>query len=85
MATIQKAIKVGSSIAAVLPKTFLKGAGIAAGTQISVEPLEGGILIRSVRRTSADTGSRVTDARVAETALGLIKRYQNALKRLADA
>lgn len=84
MATLQKAIKVGSSVAAVIPKSFLKGAGITAGTQISVEPLEGGILIRSVRRMGTDS-SRIADARVAETALGLIKRYQNALKRLADA
>ena len=84
MATLQKAIKVGSSIAAVLPKTLLKGAGITAGTQISVEPLEGGILIRSARRKGADT-LRTADARVAETALGLIKRYQNALDRLTDA
>lgn len=84
MATMQKVIRVGSSVAAVLPKTLLKEAGITAGTQISVEPLEGGILIRSTRRMGADN-LRTADARVAETALGLIKRYQNALKRLADA
>jgi antitoxin component of MazEF toxin-antitoxin module len=84
MATMQKVIKVGSSVAAVLPKTLIKGAGITAGTQISVEPFEGGIFVRSVRRMGTKS-LRTADARVAETALGLIKRYQNALKRLADA
>lgn len=84
MGTMQKVIKVGSSVAAVLPKPLLKEAGITAGTQISVESLEGGILIRSVRRMGVDR-PHTADARVAETALGLIRRYQSALKRLADA
>jgi antitoxin component of MazEF toxin-antitoxin module len=83
MATIQKAIKVGSSVAAVLPKALLKETGIIAGTSISVESVDGAVLIRPVggkdRRVKSD------DERVAETALGLINRYQDALRRLADA
>lgn len=82
MATLQKAIKVGSSVAAVLPKALLASSGIVAGAQITVEAVEGGILISPVlkqRRT------RTKDERVAETALGLINRYQKAIKRLADA
>lgn len=84
MATLQKAIKVGSSVAAVLPKALLKETGIAAGMSISVEHALGGVLIRPVGKTARHRASS-TDERVAETALGLIKRYQNALKRLADA
>ena len=83
MATIQKAIRVGSSIAAVLPKALLKETGISAGTSISVEYTLGGVLIRPVRKT---TSRRMNvDERVAETALGLINRYRSALERLADA
>ncbi len=83
MATLQKAIRVGSSIAAVLPKVLLKEAGITAGTRISVESIDGGVFIRSVRK---EGGHHVTsaDARVAETALRLINRYQSALERLSD-
>ena len=84
MATIQKAIRVGSSIAAVLPKALLKETGISAGTSISVEHMLGGVLIRSVRKTEKLKADN-SDEHVAETALGLINRYQNALKRLADA
>lgn len=80
---MQKAIRVGSSIAAVLPKAFLHDAGIAAGTRISVEAVEGGILVRPVKITGRR--ARTADDRVAETALGLINRYRNALKRLSDA
>lgn len=84
MATMQKAIRVGSSIAAVLPKTLLKETGISAGTSIFVEHALGGVLIRSVRKT-ASLRAKNADERVAETALGLIKRYHVALERLANA
>lgn len=84
MATLQKAIRVGSSIAAVLPKSLLKETGISAGTSISVESTLGGVLIRSVRKT-ASLSAKNSDERVAETALGLIKRYRVALERLANA
>lgn len=83
MATLQKAIKVGSSVAAVLPKTLLRETGIAAGTPISVEAVDGAILVRSARPHKAR--GKGNDERVAETALGLIKRYRLALERLADA
>ena len=82
MATLQKAIKVGSSVAAVLPKALLKEVGISAGMSISVEHAHGGVLIRPAHKTS-DRRVRNEDERVAETALGLIKRYQNALDRLS--
>lgn len=83
MATLQKAIKVGSSVAAVLPKALLKGAGITPGSSILVEAADGGILVRSAE--SARRPHARDDALVADTALGLIRRYQGALKRLADA
>lgn len=79
MATLQKVIRVGSSAAAVLPKTLLRDAGISLGSRISLESSDGGVLIRPVRKTTG------VDARVAETALVLINRYRHALKRLADA
>ena len=84
MATIQRAIRVGSSIAAVLPKALLKETGISAGTSISVEHTLGGVLIRSVRKT-ANLSAKNSDERIADTALGLIKRYRVALERLANA
>jgi antitoxin component of MazEF toxin-antitoxin module len=83
MATFQKAIKVGSSVAAVLPKALLKETGISAGSQITVEAVDGGVLIRPTRK--APRRAQTEDERVAATALGLITRYKNALERLADA
>lgn len=83
MATLQKAIKVGSSVAAVLPKPLLKDAGIIAGSPIFVEAVSGGLFIRSVRKI-ANRKADSANERVADTALALIKRYQNALDRLAD-
>ena len=83
MATFQKAIKVGSSIAAVLPKPLLKEAGITAGTLITVESVDGGVLIRPMLKPSRRVKSQ--DDRVAESALWLINRYKHALERLANA
>jgi antitoxin component of MazEF toxin-antitoxin module len=85
MTNRQKAIKVGSSVAAVLPKNLLKDAGIAAGTPIIVERGGGGFIVRPVSSGSKRARAHVADEQVAETALSLIKRYQGALKRLADA
>ncbi len=84
MATIQKAIKVGSSVAAVLPKALLKETGISAGMNISVEYSAGGVLIRPVRKTMKRRVANA-DERVAETALSLINRYKTVLERLSDA
>ena len=84
MATLQKVIKVGSSVAAVLPKTLLKEAGISLGSRISLESVDGGVLIRPVRKKKTKRNALNTDERVAETALRLIKRYQSALDRLAE-
>ena len=83
MATLQKAIKVGSSVAAVLPKALLKETGIEAGMALSVEAVEGGVLIRPIRARGAT--KKTEDERVTETALGLMNRYKRALERLADA
>lgn len=82
MATLQKAIKVGSSVAAVLPKALLKQTGITAGTPITVEAIDGALLVRPAAR--ARRAARGEGERVAETALSLINRYQDALDRLAD-
>jgi len=84
MATIQKAIKVGSSVAAVLPKTLLKEVDITAGMQITVESLDGAIIVRPVH-ARVRRANPSEDERVAETALGLIKRYRKALEQLANA
>lgn len=83
MATLQKVIRVGSSMAAVLPKTFLKEAGISLGSRISLESVDDGVLIRPVRKITR-RGASSTNEHVAETALSLIKRYQRALDRLAE-
>ncbi|HEX2792575.1 MAG TPA: AbrB/MazE/SpoVT family DNA-binding domain-containing protein [Candidatus Paceibacterota bacterium] len=83
MATLQKAIKVGSSVAAVLPKALLKETGIEAGTPIFVEAVADGVLIRPQKPRAKRTKSE--DERVAESALTLINRYKTALERLSDA
>jgi antitoxin component of MazEF toxin-antitoxin module len=82
MKLIQKAIKVGSSVAAVLPKSLLKQTGITAGTAITVEAVEDGVLIRPVKPHAR---AKTDDEKVAETALDLMNRYKSALERLADA
>lgn len=83
MKTLQKAIKVGSSVAAVLPKALLAQTGISAGTPITVEAVQGGVLVRPATPTKAT--QKTEDEIVAETALDLMNRYKSALERLADA
>lgn len=86
MAIKQKAIKVGTSVAAVLPKALMQEVGIEAGTAINIEHRDNGIFISPAVQSSRKTSNQKTeDEVVAETALSLIKRYQGALKRLADA
>lgn len=81
MAT-QKLIKVGTSVAAVLPKALLEQYGITAGSAITVEVVDGGFFVRPADKAQ---NANSDDARVADTALNLIRRYQKALTQLADA
>lgn len=76
----QKVIKVGTSAAAVIPKTILEATGLAPGSSIRVERTKDGVLIQPV-----DSATDSSDERVAETALSLMKKYHNALERLSDA
>ncbi len=85
MAFKQKAIKVGSSVAAVIPKAIIEDVGITAGTPIFVEAVKDGVLIKRTPQKSGKDDVSPEDERVADTALALIKRYQGALERLADA
>ena len=83
MATLQKFIKVGSSIAAVIPKRLLGVRG--AGAPISVErgKLANTFVVRVFPRKTAPLGAR--EKRILAITDSFINRYRADLKRLKDA
>lgn len=78
MATLQKAIKVGSSVAVVIPKKSLKALGVKPGTSLALDIDEdSGTMTVSRASMSNDELLEWTDR--------FIKRYRKALERLAAA
>ena len=76
----QKAIKVGDSVAVIIPKKSLKGLGIRAGDNINVEVNEKmkEMKISPITKISEDK------ERIAELTYNFINRYRKDLKSLAD-
>lgn len=83
MATMQKFIKVGSSIAAVIPKRLLGVRG--AGAPISVERGERAdtFVVQVLSRKTAQLNAR--EKRVLSVTDAFIDRYHADLKRLKNA
>jgi antitoxin component of MazEF toxin-antitoxin module len=79
----QKLIKVGSSVAAVIPKELLDDMGQAAGTRIAVEL---GELPNTVTiRFDAKGALHAREKRVLEVTDEFIAQYRKDLERLKDA
>lgn len=78
MATLQKAIKVGSSVAVVIPKKSLKALGIKPGAELSVDVDE-----KNQRVVVSHPTSLEDAAELREWSNRFIKRYKKALDALA--
>ena len=76
----QKVIKVGDSVAVIIPKKSLPGLGIHAGSEISMDINEKTkvITVRPIGKTSSQ------QERIAELTLNFINRYRKDLEALAD-
>lgn len=77
MATLQKAIKVGSSVAVVIPKKSLKSLGIRAGTSLALD------IDEKKRRFIVSHPTPIVDAELLDWSDRFIKRYRSALEALA--
>ncbi len=77
MATIQKFIKVGSSVAVVIPKKSLKVLGIKPGMSLSLD------IDEKNRRIIVSHTAPVADAELLDWTERFIKRYRGALDVLA--
>ncbi|MBI2673997.1 MAG: hypothetical protein HYX23_01820 [Candidatus Zambryskibacteria bacterium] len=75
----QKVIKVGDSVAVVIPKKSLPGLGIRAGSKIDVEINQQAKII-TVRLAGK---SSVRQERIAELTFNFINRYRKDLEALA--
>lgn len=77
MATIQKAIKVGSSVAVVIPKKSLKMLGIKPGVSLALD------IDEKKRQITVSHPTPVVDAELLDWTGRFIKRYKGALDALA--
>jgi antitoxin component of MazEF toxin-antitoxin module len=77
MATLQKAIKIGSSIAVVIPKKSLKALGIKAGTPLALD------IDEKKRRFMVSHPALIANAELLDWTDRFIKRYRGALEALA--
>lgn len=77
MATLQKAIRIGSSIAVVIPKKSLKSLGIKAGTPLALD------IDEQKRRFVVSHPAFVANAELLDWTDRFIKRYRGALEALA--
>jgi len=77
MATLQKAIKIGSSIAVVIPKKSLKSLGIKAGTTLALD------IDEQKRRLIVSHPALIADTELLDWSDRFIKRYHGALEALA--
>ena len=76
----QKAIKVGDSVAVVIPKKSLKGLGIHPGDKLNVE------VNQQTKVVSISPLTKVSNRqeRIAELTYNFINRYRKDLNALAD-
>lgn len=77
MATLQKAIRIGSSIAVVIPKKSLKSLGIKAGTSLALD------IDEQKQRFIVSHPAPIVDSELLDWSDRFIKRYQSALEALA--
>ena len=77
MATLQKAIKVGSSVAVVIPKKSLKALGIKPGTQLALDINE------AEQCLTVSHPAPIADAELLDWSKRFMKRYKGALDALA--
>lgn len=77
MATLQKAIRVGSSVAVVIPKKSLKSLGIRAGTSLALD------IDEQKRRFIVSHPAPIADVELLDWSDRFIKRYRSALEALA--
>lgn len=77
MATLQKAIRIGSSIAVVIPKKSLKSLGIKAGTSLALD------IDEQKRRFIVSHPAPIADPELLDWSERFIKRYRGALEALA--
>ena len=77
MATFQKAIKVGSSIAVVIPRRSLKALGIRHGTPLALD------IDEKHRRFLVSHPAPMIDSELLDWTSRFIKRYRPALEALA--
>lgn len=78
MATLQKAIRIGSSIAVVIPKKSLKSLGIRAGTSLALD------IDEKKQRFIVSHPAPIADAELLDWSERFIKRYRVALEALAQ-
>lgn len=78
MATLQKAIKVGSSIAVVIPKKSLKALGIKPGTLLALD------IDEVERRFVVSHPAPIANAELLDWSQRFMKRYKGALDALAQ-
>lgn len=78
MATFQKAIKVGSSVAVVIPKKSLKALGIVPGTQLSLD------IDERNRRFTVSNSNTIASTELLDWTDRFIKRYKGALDSLSQ-
>lgn len=78
MATLQKAIKVGSSVAVVIPKKSLKALGIKPGTALALDINE------SEQMLTVSHPAPVANAELLDWTKRFTKRYKGALDALAQ-
>ena len=76
----QKAIKVGDSVAVVIPKKSLKSLGIRAGDEINVEVNQQ----TKVMSVSSSGKSSQRQQRIGELTFNFINRYRKDLEALAQ-
>ena len=77
MATIQKAIKVGSSVAVVIPKKSLKALGIKPGVPLALD------IDEKNRLLVVSHPAPIANAELLDWTGRFIKRYRSALDALA--
>lgn len=73
----QKVIKVGTSLAVTIPKKSIKDLGFKAGDSVNVE-------INSKQKTMLIKAENAVKNEIVEWTDSFIKRYNKALKALAD-
>ena len=77
MATIQKLIKVGSSVAVVIPKKSLKALGIKPGSALALD------IDEKNRRVTISHPEPVVNTELLDWTNRFIKQYRGALDALA--